>query len=336
MTRSPLVDIALAYMPAQVVYTAAELGVADQLAEGPRTSVELADELGTDPQSLLRLLRALTALGVLAQTEPDRFQLTELGGHLRSDTPDSVRNFVRMLCERESWHSWGDLVSSVRTGEPAFDRVVGMPLFEFLGRNPDKAATFGAAMSRNTRDVAPGVIAGFDFSRFGTIVDIGGGDGTLLAQILRAEPDVQGVLLDLPSGVEHAPAVLQAEGVADRCKVVPGDFFVSVPEGADAYLMKSTIHDWDDERAVTILRNCREAMAADGRVLILEPVIPELVTPEVTESLMIDLYMLVSPGGRERTEAEYRDLLAAAGFTLAAVTGPIPPFGYHVVEGAPA
>lgn len=336
MARSPLVDIALAYMPAQVICTAAKLGLADLLAEKPLSSAELAEELDAHAPSMLRLMRALTALGVLSQTGPDRFELTELGGHLRSGTDDSVRDFVTMVGDPESWQSWGDLGWSLRTGEPAFNRVTGMPLFEYLGRNPDKAATFGGAMSRVTQDMAPGILAAFDFSRFETIVDVGGGNGTLLSEILKAVPQARGVLLDLPSGVAQAPQVLEAAGVADRCQVVAGDFFDSVPEGGDAYLMKSTLHDWDDDRAVAILRNCREAMGPGGRVLIVEPVIPDLVTPEIIESLMIDLYMLVSPGGRERTEAEYADLLTRAGFTLATVTGPIAPFNTHVVEGAPA
>lgn len=335
MAQSPLVNIALRYMQAQVLYVAAELKVADLLADGPRSSEELALDTGTHAESLLRLLRALVVLGVLAQTEPDRFELTDLGGQLRSDTPDSVRSFVTMVCEPESWQSWGDLLSCLRTGDTAFDRIFGMPFFEYLGHHPEKSATFNAAMSDITRGMAPEIIAGYDFSRFRTAVDVGGGDGTLLAQILRSEPELQGVLFDLPNGLESAAPVLEAAGVADRCQVVPGDFFVSVPDGADAYLVKAVLHDWDDERAVAILRNCRKAMATDGRVLIVERVIPEWITPEASEVVMVDLYMLVFPGGRERTEPEYRDLLAAAGFTLSAITDPLPPISARIIEGTP-
>lgn len=335
MAQSPLVRIALGYMPAQVLYAAAELRVADLLTEGPRSSDELAQETGMHAGSLLRLLRALVVLGVVAQTEPDRFELTELGGQLRSDTPDSVRSFVTMVCEPESWRSWGDLLSCLRTGDTAFDRIYGMPFFEYLGNHPDKATTFNAAMSDITRGMAPGIITGYDFSRFGTIVDVGGGEGTLISQILRAEPSLEGILFDLQSGLESATAILDATGVTDRCQIVPGDFFDSVPEGGDAYLVKAVLHDWDDEKAVAILRNCRNAMANDGRVLIIERVVPEWVTPAASEVVMVDLYMLVSPGGRERTEAEYRRLLAEAGFTLSAMTDPLPPIDACVIEGTP-
>lgn len=335
MPRSPLVDIALGYMPAQVVYAAAELGLADLLSDGPRSCGELAADTQTHQPSLRRLLRALAALGIVVHLESDRFELTELGGPLRSDAADSVRSFVTMLCERESWQPWGELVSSVRSGEPAFDQVMGVSLFEYLGSHPVKAATFAAAMSQNTREVAPGVIAGYDFARFGTILDVGGGDGTLLAEILRSQPEVQGVLFDLPTGLGSAETVLGAAGVADRCRVVPGDFFVSVPDGADAYLMKSVLHDWDDDRAVAILHNCRQAMIPEARVLIVERVLPELATPDVAEVLMIDLYMLIAPGGRERTEVEYRDLLTQAGFAVAAISDPLTPFADRVIEAAP-
>lgn len=335
MARSSLVDMALGYMPAQVLYAAAELRLADLLAGGARTSQDLAGETGTHPLSLQRLLRALVALGLLAQTEADRYELTELGAQLRSDTPDSVRSFVTMVCEPETWRSWGELLSSLRTGDTAFDRLFGMGFFEYLGHHPHKAATFNAAMSDITRQMAPGILEAFDLSRYRTVVDVGGGDGTLLARILQAQPSLHGVLYDLPSGARSAHAVLEAAGVADRCRVVPGDFFDAVPEGGDAYLLKAILHDWNDERALTILRNCRKAMTAQGRLLIIERVISEPVPPEEVDLVMVDLYMLVVAGGRERSEAEYRELLASADFTLSSVTPPLPPIGVRILEGTP-
>jgi SAM-dependent methyltransferase len=333
MARPPLIEMAMGYMPAQIVYVAAELGLADLLASGPRTSVELAEATGTHAPSLLRLLRALAALDVVAQTGPDRFELTRLGGGLRSDAPNSARNFIRLLGgAEESWKPWGELLWSVRTGERAFDRIMGVPFFDWLAGDGEKAATFNAAMSESTRYTAPGVVASYDLSPFGTVVDVGGGNGTLLAEVLLALPEAQGVLFDLPTALAAAPPVLEDAGVADRCQLVPGDFFESVPAGADAYLMKSVIHDWDDDQARTILRNCREAMAPGGRVLVVERVVPEVVTRDAAELLMIDLNMLIVPGGRERTEAEYRDLFAGAGLALGAVTHPFPPFGDCVLE----
>jgi SAM-dependent methyltransferase len=336
MQGSPLVDIALGYMPAQALGAAARLGLADLLGSGPRSSGELAAETATHGPSLLRLLRVLVALGVVAQTEPDRFALTDVGTDLRSDVPGSVRSFVVMVCEPESWLPWGELGTSLRTGEPVLGDILGVPLFEHLARHPEKAALFNEAMSQITRRVAPGVVAGYDFGRFGTLVDVGGGDGTLLAQVLRSAPGLRGVLFDLPAGVAAAPPVLEAAGVGDRCRTVGGDFFASVPGGADAYLVKSVLHDWPDDRAVAILRNCREAMAPGGRVLVVDRMVPELVGPEDLEALVVDLYMLVSPGGRERTEQEYRVLCAAAGLEVTGIVGPLPPYRDHIVEAAAA
>jgi orsellinic acid C2-O-methyltransferase len=335
MAQSPLLDMVLGYMPAQVLFAAAELQVADHLAGGPRTSEELAAQTQADAPSLRRLLRALAGLGVVTQTGPDAFELTEVGGQLRAEAPDSVRGLVLLLSGPEIWQSWAELASSVRTGETAWDRVNGIPQFEFYQQHPEQSATFNAAMAELTRDVAPGVIAAYDFSRFATIMDVGGGDGTLLVEILRAEPHLKGTLFDLPAGLEGAAATLRAAGVADRCRVVPGDFFVSVPEGADAYLMKSVLHDWDDDRAVAILRNCRKAMAPGARLLIVERVLPEVVTAQDAETVLVDLTMLVANGGKERTERQFRDLLTRAAFTLTAITDPHP-LGFRVIEAVPA
>ncbi|MFC5753725.1 methyltransferase [Actinomadura rugatobispora] len=336
MGRSPLLDLAYGFMPAQVLYAAAETGVADALAAGPRTGEDLAKETGTHAPSLRRLLRALASLGVVEQRDTDLFELTPLGAGLKSDDPGSVRGLVRLFCGPEVWNSWGDLVGTLRSGEPAWERVTGMTSFEFMAANEELAGTFNTAMAQHTRAVAPAVVENGDFGRFRTIADLGGGDGTLLAAILGAVPDASGILFDLPAGHAGAERTLNEAGVADRCRVVSGDFFESVPEGADAYVLKSVVHDWDDEKAAAILRRCREAMRPDARVLLVEFVMPEVVTPEDSGNVMSDINMLVVLRGRERTERDFRDLLGAAGFGLTAITGPLPPSGYRVIEAAPA
>jgi orsellinic acid C2-O-methyltransferase len=336
MPPSPLLEATFGAMAAKTVYAAAELRLADLLARGLHSSQELAERTSTHAPSLRRLLRALAGLGIVAQTGPDRFELAELGERLRADAADSVCALVLMRAGPEFWRSWDELVASVRTGEPGWDRANGLPLYEFLARHPQQAATFNLAMAQHSRSVAPAVMAACDFARFTTVVDVGGGDGTLLAELLRAQPGLKGVLFDLPAGLAGAPDTLAAAGVADRCRVVPGDFFVAVPEGADAYVLKQVLHNWDDERAVAIMRNCRTAMAPDARLVILERVLPELASAGSPQSLLLDLQMLVVTEGRERTEWEFRDLLAAAGFTQTARSGPLQPHDLRVIEATPA
>ncbi len=322
-TRAPgVLDLVFGYTAAQMVHVAARLDLADRLAPGPMTSAELAEATGTDRPSLYRLLRGLACFGVVLQTGPDSFALGPAGQSLRMDAPGSVRAMVLLLCSAETWRSWGELEHSVRTGEPAWDQVTGVPHFEFLAKHPEKAAVFNAAMAEYTRAAARGIIARGGFSRFGTVVDVGGGDGTLLAEILKAVPAARGVLFDLPAGLEPAVRTLSGAGVADRCDVIGGDFFTTVPGGADAYLLKSVLHDWDDDKAAEILRQCRTAMAPGGRVLAVEPVLPSTVdSPAVTGVVMSDLNMLVNTGGRERTADEFGTLFQAAGLELAAITG---------------
>ncbi|WP_067488052.1 methyltransferase [Actinomadura hibisca] len=334
MTRSPLLDLAYGYMPAQIVYAAAELGLADALADGPRSSAELAAGTGTHAPSLLRLLRALTVLGVTEQHGPDLFALAPAGQDLRRGVPGSVRNLVLLFCGPDVWRTWGDLMGTLRTGEYAWERVTGMTPFEFFARDQELSATFNAAMAEHTRAVAPAVIEAADLGRFGTVADLGGGDGTLLAAVLRAVPGARGVLFDLPPALESAKDTLG--DLADRCEIVPGDFFAEVPSGADAYLLKSVIHDWDDERTAAILRSCRAAMRPEARLLLVETLMPPVVTAEHRGVAMGDLNMLVATGGRERTEAEFRELLTAAGFATVSVSEPLPPSGYRVLEAAPA
>lgn len=234
----------------------------------------------------------------------------------------------------EFWRSWGELVPSIRTGTTGWELAHKVSWLEYYRQHPEDWTMFNSHMSQHTRDAAPAIAAALDFSRFHTVVDIGGGDGTLIAEILRTHRRLQGVVFDQPEVLATLGATLATAGVADRARADPGDFFVSVTRGADAYLMKFIRHDWDDERAVAILRNCREAMTPGGRVLIVERVLPEQVTAAEVPDLLSDILMLVATGGKERTEKEYRDLLAAAGFDLTSVTEPLPPFNYRVIEAS--
>ena len=329
--RSALMSMLFGYFPPQVLHVAVRLGLPDQLAGGPRDADDLASATECDQGSLRRLLRALAALGVVEQTSAQAFALTSTGQLLRSDVPSSLRNYALLFCGEQVWQSWGDLEYSVRTGEPAWQRKYGPPFGpEFM--KPDFAAVFNAAMADGTKTAAPGVAAVGGFERFAAVADIGGGHGILLATILAAHPALHGVLFDLPGALAGAPQVLQAAGVADRCAVVAGDFFEAVPRAADAYLLKSVIHDWTDERATVLLASCRRAMSPEDTLLIVEPVLSAQPSQSELFSLSYsDINMMVCTGGRERTEQEFRSLLAAAGFELRRVV-PCPATGYSVLE----
>jgi hypothetical protein len=315
-------------MVAKIIYAAAELRIPDLLEERPRTCAELAERTGTRDQSLRRLLRALAGLGIVTQTDADRFELGELGDRLRADAPDSQRSLVTMRCGPEIWRSWDQLLPCLRSGTPGWELAHGMSWLDFYARNPEPAANFNRAMAEHTRDAAPGIVSAAELGRFHTVVDLGGGGGTLMAEALRANHDLQGVVFDLPLGLDSALAT-------ERCRVVAGDFFDSVPDGADAYLLKQVLHDWDDEACIDILRTIRAAVSPQARVLIVDRMLPEVVSDADTQTLLVDVLMMVVTGGRERTEAEFRRLLEAAGFQLTRVTEAIPPFDYRVIEGAP-
>jgi SAM-dependent methyltransferase len=332
-----LLPLITSFMPARVVHAAAELGLADLLAAGANTAAGLARETSAHAPSLHRLLRALASLGLVEETEPGLFALTPLGGQLRRDVPGSQRNLALMFGSERAWRCWGALLDCIRTGEAAMQHVYGMGSFEYLAAHPAAAVVFNAAMAEITREVARAVAAAYDFTRFRRIVDVGGGNGTLLAAILAAAPELRGIVFDLPAGNAEAARLLAAAGLAPRAEVVAGDFFQAVPEGADAYILKSVIHDWDDEESVAILKSCRKAIAAGGRLLLVERVMPERMnaSPVHQRMAMLDMNMLALPGGRERTEAEYRALFAAAGFKLARVL-PLPEaVGVSLIEASP-
>ena len=335
--QATLMALITGFMPARVVHVAAELGLADLIAAGETSAASLARETGTHAPSLHRLLRALASLGLVDEVEPGRFALTALGAHLRRGAPGSLSNIALMFGGERSWRSWGELLHSVRTGESATRHVFGMGSFEYLAAYPPAAAIFNEAMAEITRQVAHAVAAAYDFSRFRRIVDVGGGNGTLLAAILAAAPALRGSVFDLPAGNADAPRLLAAAGLAERAEAIAGDFFRAVPQGADAYILKSVIHDWDDDESVIILTNCRKAIAGGGRLLLVERVMPERMesSPIHQRMAMLDMNMLALPGGRERTEAEYRALFQAARFALERIL-PLPDRGgLSLIEAAP-
>jgi hypothetical protein len=306
----------------QLVYLAARLRLADRLASGPRPSAELAREVGVDAPALHRLLRALAEIELVVEVEEGVFQLTPVGEHLREDAPNSLH--AAAICAGETFsRAWGDLLESVRTGETAFERVFGVPIFDYLSQRPELGETFGRYLSASSAAVEAVVVETYGFSPFRCIVDVGGGRGTLLTAILRANPSATGVLFDLPPVIARAEPWIEEQGLAGRCRPVAGSFFEAVPEGGDLYLLKWILHDWDDERAIRILQGCRRAMDSNARLLVLESVMPERMTPDHTGAL-VDIQMLVLTGGRERTEAEWRALLDRGGFRLARVM-PTPP-----------
>jgi O-methyltransferase domain/Dimerisation domain len=323
-----VLQIALSALMSQALYVAAKLGIADLLAAGPRPVTELATETKTHEYALYRVLRSLASVGVFTETDPQVFALTPTAEVLRTDAPNSMRGAAIFMGEEWHWRVWGDMLYSVETGRPAWGHVHDAEVFEYFGAHRPAAEIFNRAMTALSASVAPAIVAGYDFGSCRTLVDIAGGHGYLLAQVLKAHPSVRGVLFDVPSVIAGAPTLLEREGVAERVELVTGDFFATIPAGADAYMMKHIIHDWDDERSVKILSNIRAAMPDVGKVLIIEQVVPAGDAPH--PSKLLDLEMLVSPGGIERTAEEYRALLAAVGLKLTRIVPTPSPFS--VVE----
>ncbi len=317
----------------RAVYVAAELGIADLLAGGPVTAAQLARATQAHEPSLYRVLRLLASLGVLTEDDQRGFGLTLLGERLRTGVPASMRAWAMLVESLGGVRAFEPIIETVRTGKPGVDLAHGMSIFEFVATRPELARGFQAAMSERTAAFAPSVAVGYDFSPMRTVADIGGGKGTLLAAILRAQPGLRGILFDVPAVAADAAAVLRAVGVEDRCEIITGDFFHGVPDGADGYILANVLHDWDDVRSVQILTACRHAMGGHGRVLIVERLIPDD-PADALPVLLSDLNMLVFTGGQERTNTEYGHLLAAAGLSLANVQPVAAPYG--VIEGYPA
>jgi hypothetical protein len=309
-----VLQMASGYWVSQSIYVAAKLGIADLLKDSPKSCDELATATGTNAQALYRVLRALASVGVFAETELKHFTLTPLAACLQSDVPNSFRAFVILLGE-EQYRAWGEFMHSVQTGGSSFEHVYGMNIFEYYAQNPEPAKIFDEAMTNGSVIESAAIAASYDFSSIRTLVDVAGGEGLLIASILKSNPTLKGVLFDQPYVIERAKPFMKAEGVLERCQLAAGNFFESVPEGGDAYILKHIIHDWDDERAIAILKQCHKVMPENGKVLVAEQVIPPGNEPFMGK--LLDLNMLVmTPGGCERTEAEYRALFEKAGFKL--------------------
>ena len=314
-----------------MLYVAAKLGIADLLADGPQPIDALAAATGTHASSLYRVLRALASRGVFTQDAGQRFALTPQAASLRTNVPGSLRSMAVYWGSPWLWNAWSHLLDGVHTGQTAFDLAHGTSFFAYLAQHPDDAAVFNQYMGERTIQPHAEFAAASDFSGMCLVVDVGGGHGASLIALLQSHPALRGVLFDLPQVVAGVRDHLLAAGVADRCDPVGGDFFASVPPGGDAYLLEGVLHDWDDERALHILRNCRRVMAGHGKLFVAELIVPEGNAP--SQAKLVDVVMLTMLGGQQRTEAEFRALYARAGFQLTHVLPT--PSGICVIEGVP-
>lgn len=316
--RADLLELAGGFHVARALYVAAQLRVADLLADGPKSAAELAAATGTHAASLERMLALLACVGVFSQDDARRFALTPVSMRLQSNVAQSLRDVIVFQLGEEAYRAWGELMHGVRTGAAAFEKAFGAGVWEYRGRHPEYGALFDSAMSTVASAHLDAVLAAYTFSSFRRVVDLGGGVGAFLTALLSAHPGMQGVLFDLPHVAEAAREHIANAGLAQRCEVQSGDLFAGVPPGAHAYVLSRVIHDWDDAPAGVILGNCRRAMPQGGKVLLLERVLPGApARSEAARSLLIsDLTMMVMNGGRERTEDQYRALLAASGLRL--------------------
>lgn len=307
-------QLIMGFRTTQLIAVAATLGLADQLRDQPQSAPALALAVSAQPQALQRLLRALASIGLVTETDTGAFALTPLGRPLVRDLPGSLHSVARLYGEDWLWSAYGQLLHSVQTGRPAFDHVHGQSFYDYLAQHADAAALFNAAMSGYSGHEQAALLAAYDWSGLHTVVDVGGGQGGLLAALLAGHPSMHGVLFEQPAVAAEAAQWMHQAGLGERCRCVAGDFFAAVTAGGDAYVLKSVLHNWNDAESTAILRNCRAAMAEGGRVLVVERVIPP--GNEPAEAKLFDVNMLVVLGGRERTEAEYRHVLAAAGLRM--------------------
>jgi hypothetical protein len=313
-----VLQVATGYMASSALYAAITLNIADHLASGPTPMAELAHATGANEDALYRVLRLLASLGIFAEVAPKTFTLTPAAELLRKDAPNSLRGMAAFLPDPFHYRVYSEIMHSVMTGKPAGDKALGMPIFEYFEKHPEYSQVFNDAMTALSAPVAAAAVEAYDFNGIGTLVDVAGGHGEVLMTILKACPNVRGILADLDHVVAGAKPRIAAAGLSGRMQAVACDFFKAVPDGGDAYIMKHIIHDWDDERATAILKNIATAMGVKkGRVILLESVIPAGPAPDLGK--FIDIEMLVLPGGKERTADEFRARFVRAGFSLTKV-----------------
>lgn len=315
----------------QAIYVVASLGIADLLQNGDKSVADLAQKTDTHPPYLYRILRALACVGIFTEVEPQKFALTDIAKCLQSDVPGSLRALSMMLGDEWNWHSWGDILSIIKTGKPALNRLYNVEnAFEYFAKHPESGKLFNDAMSGFSYNVHTAVVDAYNFSDISTIVDIAGGHGTLISSILTANPSMKGILFDLPSVISGATETLQNKGVLNRCKTISGDFFQSVPLNGDAYILSNIIHDWDDKDCIRILKNIHQSIVKNGKLLVVEMVVPPNDIPHLSK--LLDLEMLIMyPGGRERTKTEFHQLYETAGFHLTRIIPTMTPVS--IIEG---
>ncbi len=326
-----LLELIQGAMVSQAISVAAQLGVADIVKDEPLPVDEIARQVQAHPEALYRLLRLLASLSIFEELDGRRFALTPMADALRADAPNSMRGMAVLMGHPIHWEDWAHLIDSVRTGDPALPKLRGMGAFEYLFANPEYGAVFFQGMGNLSAIETEPILGAYDFSAFGTIVDVGGGNGALLSRILQQSPASRGVLFDERAGMSGAEAVFAQAGVADRARIDAGGLFDPVTPGADAYLLKHIVHDWPEEQALQILRNVRQAAGDNGRLLLMEFVPPEGNAPHPGK--LVDLWLMLLVGGRERTRAQYSELLSRAGFELEQVVPTASPLS--IVEARP-
>ncbi|RMH22149.1 MAG: methyltransferase [Acidobacteria bacterium] len=330
--QAQLAQLINGYLNTQLIYVVAKLGVPDLLKDGAKTSAELAARTGAHAPTLRRVMRGLVRCGLVVEDPEGRYSLTPVGACLQSDARGSMRDLAIANGE-DCYAAWEGLLGAVRSGDTPFDRVHGKPFFAYLEQNRDAGNRFDGFMAAMAAETARAVVEVCDFSPYHRIVDVGGGRGVVLGSILAATPGSVGVLYDRAAVVAAARDALESLGVASRCRVEEGNFFVAVPPGGDAYVLAQILHDWDDERSIQILRNCRAAMDDHARLFVVERIMPDHADPSSSDVIDMDLVMLVLLGGRERTAAELRDLLHAGGFRLERIVTTSSP--QSVLEASP-
>ncbi len=315
--HAQLIQMGTGHWLSKLIYTAAKLDLAGRLADGPKSAEELAGPMGLHEPSLHRFMRTLAGHGILASAGERRFKLTPLGESLKTGAPGSARSTILTFCGPTFVRAFDRIMDSLETGGTGFEAEFGMPIFDYFAQHPDEASMFSESMVGFHGGETPAVAAAYDFSKFETIVDVGGATGNMLSAILGRFDGPRGILYDMQHVVKDAPSLLEKNGVADRVSIESGSFFESVPKGGDAYILSHIIHDWNEDQCLTILGNVKRAMKSDGKLLIVEFVLPEDDTPHLGK--LADMIMLVVPGGQERTPAEYDELLTKAGFKMTRV-----------------